>query len=365
MEITTILGKNKTLNRIVIYSSNSVFKLIKLFIPKNKSANKIIVITAFHRIGDTVFTVPAVREIINYYKDYSVQILCFSLSVPIYNKIFPDINVEGFDKKLFWLNGRIAKPAVRKKLRSINPSMVFDLTGAVTSASILFNSRANKIVGMNLDYYKNVYSKFIPIRKNPHLCDMYMDVVRGEINVSEDKKIYEFKLTVIENGKILINPFAGWKAKEWIDEKYVELAIKLKENFEVEFVADKEFENKILMEKIKDAGIAYNITGSIPELIKFIEERCSLFISNDSGPLYIANLLGRPTFSIYGPTNPEFSIPHGSHHGYIRKEIKCTPYKEQYCYTRAGEFCPYYECMHTLEVEEVVSSVEEFIRIFN
>ena len=89
---------------------------------------------------------------------------------------------------------------------------------------------------------------------------------------------------------------------------------------------------------------------------------CSLLISNDSGPIYIANILNKPTFTIYGPTNPEFSLPYGKYHRMIQKKINCTPEPgKQYCYTKAGLYCPAYECMNQLRFEEVKDSVLKFI----
>ncbi|MEO8398798.1 MAG: glycosyltransferase family 9 protein [Ignavibacteriaceae bacterium] len=101
-------------------------------------------------------------------------------------------------------------------------------------------------------------------------------------------------------------------------------------------------------------------TASIHELISEIK-KCSIFISNDSGPLYLANLLNKPTFSIYGPTNPEYSLPFGKYHKFIQKKISCSPNGAQYCFTHAGLYCPSYECMHQLSVDEVGSSIKKYL----
>ena len=80
----------------------------------------------------------------------------------------------------------------------------------------------------------------------------------------------------------------------------------------------------------------------------------SLLISNDSGPIYLADYFGVPTLSIYGPTNPEFSMPLSKHHDFIQKKLNCSPKKnEQYCFTDGGYYCPSYECMNQLTVDEV------------
>ena len=107
-------------------------------------------------------------------------------------------------------------------------------------------------------------------------------------------------------------------------------------------------------------------TKNIDDLISIIAGS-SIFISNDSGPLQIAALLGKPTFTIYGPTNPEYHLPFGNHHRFIQKIIECSPPKgEKFCFTNAGrDGCPSFECMNLLSVEEVLPQVMDFISSHN
>jgi ADP-heptose:LPS heptosyltransferase len=83
--------------------------------------------------------------------------------------------------------------------------------------------------------------------------------------------------------------------------------------------------------------------------------------------LQIAALLGKATFTIYGPTNPEFHLPFGKYHAYVQKNISCSPKKnEKFCFTDAGrDGCPSFECMNLLSVEEVIPRVMDFISRLN
>jgi ADP-heptose:LPS heptosyltransferase len=92
-------------------------------------------------------------------------------------------------------------------------------------------------------------------------------------------------------------------------------------------------------------------------------KECSAFIGNDSGPIYIASLLDKPTFTLFGPTNPEFSLSSGEHHRYIAKSLKCSPAKNtQYCFTQAGQNgCPAFECMNLLGLDEVNRCIRLFL----
>ncbi|MCZ6701456.1 MAG: hypothetical protein O6940_00275, partial [Ignavibacteria bacterium] len=77
-----------------------------------------------------------------------------------------------------------------------------------------------------------------------------------------------------------------------------------------------------------------------------------------------ANMLGKPTFTIYGPTNPDYSIPYGDDHDFIIKSIHCSPEKnKQYCFTHAGMVgCPAFKCMETMGVEEVYNKLLPFVQ---
>ena len=75
----------------------------------------------------------------------------------------------------------------RKLLESLKPELIFDLTGTITSASLIVSSKAKKIIGHNSKYYRAVYDHFTPIRNTPHLIDRYLDVVKLSIPIDDSK----------------------------------------------------------------------------------------------------------------------------------------------------------------------------------
>ena len=361
VEITKFINKNKLVagstNYILKIFFNTVRNIHKLF--PYKSGN--IVVISLSRLGDSVFTIPAINEVQNFYKK-RITVLCHPDSVPIYNLVFNGIGFCIIDQKQFLFNKRMANRKARKKLKSLQPEILFDLSGMMTSAFLIFNSRAREIVGMNREQFKGIYDRYIPVRKTPHLMDMYLDVVASVIPVlnREQKKLIPENFN--NKGKILIHPFAGWRAKEWNFNKFMQLAVKLKDKFNVSLIVPVNIIPADVMVEAIDQKIEIIQTHSIQELIGNIKE-CSIFIGNDSGPLYIASLLAKPTFAIYGPTNPEYSLPLGHNHSYIRNEINCSPKKnEQYCFTTGGKFgCPAFQCMNQLNLEQVYSELLPFV----
>jgi heptosyltransferase-2 len=196
------------------------------------------------------------------------------------------------------------------------------------------------------------------------LIDRYLDVVGTYNGKSRLDVKKEFPTKIKKIDKILVHPFAGWKAKEWNLRKFIDLTIMLSKSFDVELISPGNAISKDILEEVEKDNLKICITKSLNELKNKIKN-CSLLVSNDSGPIYIANILGKATFSIYGPTNPNFSLPFGEYHSFIQKNIPCSPVDTQYCFTHAGLYCPSNECMQLLSVEEVYESLLTFINELN
>jgi ADP-heptose:LPS heptosyltransferase len=66
--------------------------------------------------------------------------------------------------------------------------------------------------------------------------------------------------------------------------------------------------------------------------------------------MHLAALLGLPTVSIFGSTEPALTAPLGPGHIILRHHVECSP-----CFLRE---CPIdFRCMKAVEAEEVVAAV--------
>lgn len=99
-----------------------------------------------------------------------------------------------------------------------------------------------------------------------------------------------------------------------------------------------------------------NLAGetSLGELLGILS-RCALVISNDTGPAHIAAALGRPTLTLFGPTNEFETSPRGPGAALIRADgIECAR-----CMYRD---CPIdHRCMTRLSVETVYNRALELM----
>lgn len=320
-----------------------------------------IVIFSFHKLGDAVFTIPAITRIQKYY-DCKITIFCFKELVPIYKIIFNNIDFCTVEHSDFYIKGRIAGRSARTKLSKLYPKIIIDLTGAITSASFLITTSAANIIGMNKEYFRELYDYFTPIYFTSHQKDIYLNVSNLLVNSENNPGDHTIIAAPQSIESILIHPFAGWKSKEWNLNKFIKLAEKLSKTCHVSFLIPSSSLKKDIEEEIKNYPINIVETKSIEELITALKG-CSLLIGNDSGPIHIASILDKATFTIYGPTNPQFSLPDGLNHGYYQKKIECSPLPtKNMCFTDGGRIgCPAFECMNQLSVEEVYASIKSFI----
>lgn len=108
---------------------------------------------------------------------------------------------------------------------------------------------------------------------------------------------------------------AGNKIKEWPQERFADLCLHLAREFRavVVFLGSPADENKIesVRQNLRRKGHTRTVSATnftleeVPEILK----RFNLFISVDTGPIYIAHALGVPLIDILGPIDPTEQPP--------------------------------------------------------
>lgn len=356
-------------NRFVQFSLHSTmllfFKFIRLINKIFADEGKGTLVISLNKLGDTVFTIPAVRELYKLYPK-NLSIICYPESVHIYKLEFPDITLHIINNDDFYFGGRILKSSVKQKFKQINPKLIVDLTGSMKSASILFNLRAKRIIGTNGDQFKTIYDKFVKFRESPKLLDIYLDVVKLELELSESKDFIRRNEKLNKKGKVLIHPFAGWKEKEWNLRKFIQLAERLSKKYPVGFVIRKNQLGQDIISEIENLKIDVIQTESVDELIQNIRE-ASLFIGNDSGPVNVANYLNKPTITIYGATNPSYTETKYEQHKVLQEKVICSAGEnEKFCAIGGIYYkCSGIQCMNQLGIEQVYATANQILNSYN
>ena len=142
-------------------------------------------------------------------------------------------------------------------------------------------------------------------------------------------------------------------AKRWLPERFAEAAAKITAQSSAQW---------ILFGTKKDAAIGEQIVATIGDhcvnrigqttLDQLIDElrQCSLLLTNDTGTMHLATLLGVPVVAVFGSTEPRLTGPLGNGHTILRHHVECSP-----CFLRE---CPIdFRCMKAVSADEVAGAV--------
>ena len=148
------------------------------------------------------------------------------------------------------------------------------------------------------------------------------------------------------------NPGATYgAAKQWFPDRFIELGRKLARKGKLVVVGGPAEAD--LGEKVARAidGICLAGKTTVSQLAAVIA-RCSLFVTNDTGPMHVADAVGTPMVAIFGPTDWIVTPPFGKNHTIVRHEIECSP-----CLKRV---CPlgHHKCLVDLAPQAVFAEVE-------
>ncbi len=86
-------------------------------------------------------------------------------------------------------------------------------------------------------------------------------------------------------------------------------------------------------------------------VLKAVLKRCCLFVTNDTGPMHVANALGVPVVAVFGSTDPMATAPYNGLSSVVRNPVDCSP-----CLLRE---CPIdHRCMTSVSADQVVQAAQ-------
>lgn len=110
----------------------------------------------------------------------------------------------------------------------------------------------------------------------------------------------------------IVNPGAGWGAKQWPPQRFGEVAIALAAHNIKTLVNASADEAELAREVVEaSGGNAFELRCTIGQLIA-LTRRARIFIGGDTGPLHLAAALEIPVVGLYGPTDPARTGPYGT-----------------------------------------------------
>jgi lipopolysaccharide heptosyltransferase II len=192
------------------------------------------------------------------------------------------------------------------------------------------------------DFEKKVYRPFIAFS---NASAKTVDQLFKDSGVREDKPV------------IAIHPSSSCLSRRWMPERFAQLANRLIEKYGVKVflisgASERSFADDV--EKMMRHP-SINLAGklSLKETAGLLK-RCTMLISNDSGPTHLAAAVGTPVVAIFGASQPGLSAtrwrPFGSDHVVLQKDVGCKVCLAHDCNIQ-------FRCLTELSVDEVYQAV--------
>lgn len=331
-----------------------------------------IVVRAPNWIGDSILALPAIRALYENFPDAELWI-CGQAWI---TDIFPPSDfIKGVLplKNLSTLRGLFINA---KLLRKKQFDMGLLLTNSFSSALLFYLANIPQRWGYNRDYRRKLLTRWVNIdEKNIsiHQARYYINLLSGlgipvssgplcfDLDPSIQQQVYDRLLSLgitFQRPLVCLNPGAFYgPAKRWPTSLFAELATLLQKRNQADIVIVGTKEERSLAQSIADQmetpPLILSGTTTVSQLAGVLHHS-TLFVSNDSGPMHLANSLKVPVVAIFGPTDPQITGPYQQPSAVVKKDVDCWPCRYRECPTD-------HRCMETISAEDAFSACEGFM----
>ena len=361
---------------------------------KDIDFSRILIINPFG-IGDVLFTTPLVRNIRKKFPKIYIGYVCNARTAEIL-KANPYVDsVFVFEKDYYRNLARNSKIKCLKEfirlLKTIKKDkfdLAIDLSLGREYSFFSWLIGIKKRIGFN---YKN-RGKFLTNKINidgyegKHVVEYYLDLLK-DLNVDfKEGNLDLFLPSVIkgwstrylsEHGvgnndaivAIIPGGGASWgkdaAIKRWPAEGFADVANRLSNQYKIKFLVmgdskDKDSCMKVL-DNIKVKAIDCCGQTDIMQLAGLLA-RSNLVITNDGGPLHIANAVGAKTVSVFGPVDDKVygPYPKTQEHKVIKKNLDCQPCYHKFKLPPCNKDR---ECLKDVTAEQVYEAAKELLSL--
>ena len=359
----------------------------KLRAPHQSETTKKILIIKFFGGGSILLASPIIYQLKEANPNASISIITLSENKEICSLLTPIDNIYCLDLKnpfLFLLRYlRLIREIKNKHYDAIVDLEFITNFSALTTLLISTISKSCIAIGFSSPsrWRNKVYSIAIPFDHSRHITGIFRKLFSPLINKSfnvdfkavkgdllsatefspitttlleADSEINKIVCVNINTGKLCL-------LRRWPQENYVELILGLHHRFGVKtvLVGGKEDISYVdeFITKLPDNINISNFCGklSIKELIGLFS-KSRLLITNDSGPLHIASIVGLSTVSFFGPETPCLYGPLGSGHHVFYEDMFCSPCIN--IYNSKSSDCRNNICLTSISPETVMETIE-------
>ena len=328
-----------------------------IYLPPEISARDLkpfrILIRSSNWLGDAVMSVPAVRAIKSGRPDVHVTIAAPDKIAPMW-KLIPEVDA------IIPLSEGSLLPVVRLLRQQMPFDVAILFPNSLRVALESWLSGIPRRVGYRGHWRSWLVNQIVREPRKPgppeHHSLRFLRIARECGAETSNVEVPNPNQTSNIKHQTLIGLCPGAEygpAKRWLPERFAEAAAKITAQSSAQW---------ILFGTKKDAAIGEQIAAAIGDhcvnrigqttLDQLIDElrQCSLLLTNDTGTMHLATLLGVPVVAVFGSTEPRLTGPLGNGHTILRHHVECSP-----CFLRE---CPIdFRCMKAVSADEVAGAV--------
>ena len=340
-----------------------------VFVPKDLPPENLkpfrILIRSSNWLGDAVMSAPAVRAIKNGRPDAHVTILAREKIAPVWKLISEVDEVLSLpNKSLFGARRLIARQA-RFDLAILFPnSLRAALEAGRVPRKVGYRGhhrawRLNQIVREPRcpSPPEHHAIRFLRIAEN---CGADVDLAAkiDSFSLPQTSKIASPARTKAQTALALCPGAEYGPAKRWLPERFAEAANAISAKTKAKWILlgterDRSI-GEIVVAALGENGVNKIGETTMEELISELGS-CRALLTNDTGTMHLAALLGVPLVAVFGSTEPALTGPLGNRHVVVRRHVECSP-----CFLRE---CPIdFRCMKEVTTQDVVDAMMSILR---
>ncbi len=334
---------------------------------------KKILVTFLMHLGDLTLTTPFIHALRKAAPDAHITFLADEKlkDVVLHNPYLDEvitIDKKGRDNSILGLM------ACARKLSSMNFDVLINLHPNERCSFICALTKCKLKTGTTHTIFKPMWDVFTPLNRKIHAADMYLDVLTQlgvdnlehnglEIFPSDEhfKNAEEFWRNhgVFGSDKLIgFNIGSAVVTKRWAPERFAQVADHFAEKGYKPVFFGGTMDEEMVQEAIsfmKATPVVATGSFTIGTLAAAMR-RCSLIITNDSGPMHVAISQKVPIVAMYGPSSPKLYGPYTKDATIVTAQPPCLG-----CASGMKHKCDDMQCMTRLYVEQVIEAAEKML----
>ncbi|MBQ7694679.1 MAG: glycosyltransferase family 9 protein [Lentisphaeria bacterium] len=288
-------------------------------------------------LGDVVHVFPALEILRRRFPDHELDFVIH----PAFAEIL-DLSPFPVSKKILFRRKELGSlatffPAFRRLVREIRSSrydMVIDFQGLFRSGFLAWCARSELTAGFASPREKTAaffYSRKFAADPTRHAVERYAalanqlcktDLAVPELTLPEVELGPELRDLLPERFLVLV-PGARWETKVFPPAFFAAAVNEARRSLPglTAVIAGAASDRPLAAAIAEKLPGAVDLTGRTSLLqLAGVMQRAAAVLTNDSGPMHVAALVGTRVFALFGPTLPERTGPYGARHRIFRKE---------------------------------------------